>query len=104
METESYLDTGNRAFFSNAGLALILHPEFHVNAGLRCWETDACAPLVVTPDAVRPIWQTFADRAVTMGYQPPTFATSYKVGSAAAKHFSAALRREQPESKNGGDH
>jgi hypothetical protein len=24
-----YLDTGNRAYFSNSGLALVLHPEFH---------------------------------------------------------------------------
>jgi hypothetical protein len=29
---ESYLDTGNRAFFDNAGLAAVLHPEFDINA------------------------------------------------------------------------
>jgi hypothetical protein len=75
-ETESYLDTGNRAFFSNAGLALILHPEFHVNAGLRCWETDACAPLAVSPAAVMPEWRELADRAVALGYVPPARATT----------------------------
>jgi hypothetical protein len=73
---ESYLDTGNRAFFSNAGLALILHPEFHVNAGLRCWETDACAPLAVSPAAVQPVWRQLADRAVALGHVPPTRATT----------------------------
>ena len=76
IETESYLDTGNRAFFSNAGLALILHPEFHVNAGLSCWETDACAPLAVSPAAVLPVWRPLADRAVALGYVPPAYATT----------------------------
>jgi hypothetical protein len=27
LTAESYLDTGNRAFFANAGLAMVLHPE-----------------------------------------------------------------------------
>lgn len=80
LETESYLDTGNRAFFSNAGMALLLHPEFHVNAGLRCWATDACAPLVVSPAAVLPIWCPLADRAVALGYQPPAHATTTEAG------------------------
>ena len=73
---ESYLDTGNRSFFSNAGLALMLHPEFHVNAGLRHWEADACAPLTVRPDAVLPVWRPIADRAVALGHTPPEFATT----------------------------
>jgi hypothetical protein len=77
---ESYLDTGNRAFFSNAGLATLLHPELHINENLRCWETDACAPLVVHPDAVRPVWQRFADRAVMMGYAAPIRATTRDAG------------------------
>jgi hypothetical protein len=73
---ETYLDTGNRAFFSNAGLALILHPEFVVNAGLRCWETDACAPLAVGADQVQPIWQRLADRAVAQGHARRLAATT----------------------------
>ena len=67
LPAESYLDTGNRAFFSNAGLALVLHPEFHVNAGLRCWETDACAPLAVSAEAVEPVWRKLASRAEDFG-------------------------------------
>jgi len=73
---ESYLDTGNRAFFSNAGLALVLHPEFEVNAHLKCWQTDACAPLTVSHEAVRPVWQMLAERACTLGYQRPDYATT----------------------------
>ena len=73
LPVESYLDTGNRAFFSNAGLALLLHPEFHVNAGLKCWDTDACAPLAVSHSAVAPIWERIAARAVSLGFQRPDF-------------------------------
>lgn len=76
LPAESYLDTGNRAFFSNAGLAVILHPEFHVNAGLRCWDTDACAPLAVSPAAVEPVWRRLAERAQSLGYQLPVLATT----------------------------
>jgi hypothetical protein len=66
---ESYLDTGNRAFFANAGLALVLHPEFTVNAGLKCWETDACAPLASDAE-IEPVWHRLAARAEELGYQP----------------------------------
>jgi hypothetical protein len=73
---ESYLDTGNRAFFSNAGVAMLLHPEFTINETLRCWETDACAPLTVRPELVKPVWQRFVDRAVALGHAPTVHATT----------------------------
>ena len=76
LPAESYLDTGNRAFFSNAGLALILHPEFHVNAGLKCWELDACAPLAADSASVEPVWRKLAIRAASLGYQRPDFTTT----------------------------
>ena len=71
LPVESYLDTGNRAYFLNSGAELVLHPEFTVNAGLKAWETHACAPLTVQPEAVRPVWQRFADRALEMGFAAP---------------------------------
>jgi hypothetical protein len=71
LPAESYLDTGNRAFFSNAGLALVLHPEFHVNAGLKHWEKDACAPLAVSEAAVEPVWRRLAERAESLGFARP---------------------------------
>ena len=73
-QAESYLDTGNRAFFSNAGLALVLHPEFQVNAGLKCWEIDACAPLAVSQPAVEPVWRDLVQRAEMLGYQRHEYA------------------------------
>jgi Hint domain len=68
LTAETYLDTGNRALFDNAGQALLLHPEFHINAGLRCWETHACAPLATDPAELEPIWRRLADRAAALGY------------------------------------
>ena len=71
LPAESYLDTGNRAFFANAGLALVLHPEFQVNASLRQWAVDACAPLTVSPAEVQPVWHRLAERANALGYRRP---------------------------------
>ncbi len=73
---ESYLDTGNRAYFGNAGLATILHPEFAVNEHLRCWETDACAPLLTQPEDVEPIWESLANWASLLGFEAPLCATT----------------------------
>jgi hypothetical protein len=75
LATESYLDTGNRALFDNGGAALLLHPQFTPNAGLRCWQTDACARLAVDAATVQPVWQRLAARAARRGspaWQPAT--------------------------------
>jgi len=76
LPVESYLDTGNRAFFANAGLALVLHPEFQVNAALRQWATDACAPLTVSPQEVEPVWRRLAARAAELGHVRPQRAST----------------------------
>jgi collagen type I/II/III/V/XI/XXIV/XXVII alpha len=44
MPAESYLDTGDRARFSNGGGVVALHPDFSA----RTWEMRGCAPLVQT--------------------------------------------------------
>ena len=97
---ESYLDTGNRAFFTNAGLALMLHPECHVNAGLRHWETDACAPLTVSQALVAPIWHELAARAEALGHTPPEFATT----DDADIHLMVDGRAVYPIAVSGGRH
>ena len=76
LPAETYLDTGNRAYFDNSGVALLLHPEFTVNAGLRCWQEDACAPLAVTPEEREPVWRRLADRAIAQGYAAPQVETT----------------------------
>ena len=71
LTAESYLDTGNRAFFANAGLAMVLHPEFTVNVALKCWTGEACAPLTVSEAEVKPVWRRLAERAVASGHVLP---------------------------------
>jgi hypothetical protein len=71
LEAESYLDTGNRAIFENAGLAMILHPTFPVERGVSNWEEHACATLAVAPDVVGPVWRHLAARAAGLGFAPP---------------------------------
>ncbi len=42
LPAESYLDTGNRHAFADAGPAVALHPDF----AQRVWEAEACAPQI----------------------------------------------------------
>ena len=76
LAVETYLDTGNRAIFENAGTALILHPEFHINAGLRQWASDSCAPLADDAATIEPIWRRLVARARMQGYVPPARAVT----------------------------
>ena len=71
LPAETYLDTGNRAIFDNAGHALLLHPEFHINTALRDWATDACAPLATTAEQIAPVWHRLAARAQALGHTLP---------------------------------
>ena len=43
---ESYLDTGNRAAFANAGPTIALHPDFATAYAEQVWAERACAPLL----------------------------------------------------------
>jgi len=76
LAAETYLDTGNRAYFDNSGVALLLHPEFTVNAGLRCWAEDACAPLAIAPAEREPVWARLAARARALGFAAPRVETT----------------------------
>ncbi len=51
LPVESYLDTGGRANFLNGGGVRALYPEF----AARRWETQGCAPLIVTGPALRAV-------------------------------------------------
>ena len=63
---ESYLDTGNRACFSNAAVTA-LRPGLLLEAGRRSWSEDACAPLTVDRETVEPLWRELARRAAELG-------------------------------------
>ena len=64
---ESYLDTGNRSFFSNAGVPIQLYPDLTDETGNPTRETSSCVVFVSDEDMVRPIWQRLADRAQALG-------------------------------------
>ncbi len=70
LTVESYLDTGNRNMFENAG-PVILHPDFTNDQARR--EIELCAPFVVDKGRVKPIWDRIACRttqATTLNMQP----------------------------------
>ncbi len=71
LEAESYLDTGNRAFFANAGAVVALHPAPATNPDAKTWRHDACAPLAVGAAHVEPIWRRLAARAEALGFECP---------------------------------
>ena len=64
LPAESYLDTGNRALFENAGLPLVLHPDL---SGQARRVAESCAPFVEADAAVYEIWRRLAERAAALG-------------------------------------
>jgi hypothetical protein len=67
LDCESYLDTGNRTIFANAGAAMVLHPALVPDSAHRRWQTDACAPLLTDEAAVAPTWRRLAERSAEIG-------------------------------------
>ncbi len=70
LAAESYLDTGNRGMFENAGLPRLLHPMFENDQARR--ETESCAPFVTDPACVEPLWRFLAARAGALNFCLPT--------------------------------
>jgi hypothetical protein len=65
LTVESYLDTGNRGLFANAGLPTILHAEFAVNAATKERATSGCAPLLLDGAVVASVKRALLKRAET---------------------------------------
>jgi hypothetical protein len=68
LRAESYLDTGNRSLFENGSALMMLHPDFSISARLMRREDGSCAPFVVAPSILQPIWQALAQRSDRLGY------------------------------------
>lgn len=66
MPTESYLDTGNRGAFTNAGPEHVIqaHPKF----ARGVWEAKSCAPLVTDGPVLASARQTLLDRLPALGH------------------------------------
>ncbi|CAI3943513.1 Large exoprotein involved in heme utilization or adhesion (FhaB) (PDB:4RM6) [Commensalibacter communis] len=63
MQTESYLDTGNRSSFQDNSNVIPLYPK------AKQWNIDSAYPLVVTREIVEPIYQQLVGRAASLGLQ-----------------------------------
>jgi Fe2+ transport system protein FeoA len=61
---ESYLDTGNRNAFANAGAAVALHPDF----ARRGWSARACAELVLDGPHLAAVRRRLLQRALAVGF------------------------------------
>ncbi len=71
---ESYLDTGNRAAFSNGDPALMLYPDFGSGSSdaERIWAERACAPLVRSGDALVKVKRWLLSQAHALGFEANT--------------------------------
>lgn len=76
LPAELYLDTGNRSFFGNAAVSTLRNAVYHIDDATRIWQEQACLPLVVAPQDVRPHWEELADRAAALGHTRPSVATT----------------------------
>ena len=64
LPAESYLDTGNRDAFDNAGKVQALHPDF----AARSWDERGCAPLLLGGAVVAGEDARLRARAEALGY------------------------------------
>jgi hypothetical protein len=69
LPAESYLDTGNRWMFQNAGVAMPLHPDLAHDMSRR--HAESCLPLVCDATRVEPVWRRLAQRAEQLGLRLP---------------------------------
>jgi hypothetical protein len=76
LPSESYLDTGNRAFFQNNGSVINLNVGLAAIDPSFTREAHSCAPFICAPDDVQPVWEGLAHRAIALGYALPVFETS----------------------------
>ena len=99
LPAESYLDTGNRHAFENAGPTLLLHPRFEGGQARRL--AGSRLPLLCEPAAVEPVWRALAQRAVEQGRTlpaPPVLTDD------ADPHLRAGTMRIRASRVDGGRH
>jgi len=63
---ESYLDTGDRADFTNSGAVMRLFPDFAVAGADHAWQANGCAPLTVTGPHLEAVRRHVDARAAAM--------------------------------------
>jgi hypothetical protein len=68
LPSETYLDTGNRADFDNAGPAVNAHPTFAAADANAIWQARACAPQVRGGPELAAIRKVLNERAARLGF------------------------------------
>ena len=76
LPAESYVDTGNRRFFTNSHGPMLLHPDLTDESDFPTREAASCASLVWDEPTVRPVWQRLAERSAMLGQSVRTPATA----------------------------
>jgi autotransporter passenger strand-loop-strand repeat protein len=69
LAAESYLDTGNRTMFANAGMPILLHPDLTNDQDRRI--AQSCRPFADDPAFVEPIWRRVAARSAQLAMPLP---------------------------------
>ena len=67
LPVESYLDTGNRSFFTNASTSVMLYPRLYDETDHVTREEGSCAPFVWDEANVKPVWDGLVARAASRG-------------------------------------
>ncbi len=76
LPTESYLDTGNRAFFQNGTGVIGMAASVSGDPAAIDRESHCCRPFVYAPASVRPVWERLAARATELGHALPRLVTT----------------------------
>ena len=98
LAAESYLDTGNRCMFANAGMTIVLYPTLEEPTAQQRREAGSCLQLRGDPLDVEPVWQALAARAKSLGLALPVIATTHDP----ALCIVAGMRRFAPIQQDGG--
>ncbi len=80
LPAESYLDTGNRGFFSHSAAPVALYPDMAETRDHPTREADSCAPFMWDEAHVQPVWQRLFDRAAAIGRPVPQPVTTTEAG------------------------
>ena len=98
LAAESYLDTGNRGMFANAGVPIVLYPTLVEPAAQQYRQAGSCLKLLGDPFDVEPVWLALAARAESLGLSLPVVATTRD----SALCIVAGMRRFAPVRQDGG--
>ncbi len=98
LPAESYLDTGNRAFFVGGDMPMALYPD---RTGQARREAELCAPFAADPERVEPIWRRLAVRSAMLGHHLPIVAETTQNPDLRVRLGKRCL---QPIAEHGGRH